>query len=127
MMMAGRLSNLFQDSRPAGMPVAETGGEVIGFARFHADVAANAARIAATGCRRGLLATRDAYWGAVGLYALLLAGAEVVVPHNLQPGSLEGLRGAWDLIIRDRTADPPSRASPAGSARRLPRCHRPRP
>jgi len=109
-MMAGRLSNLFranllQKDRPPGMPVAETGGEVIGFARFHADVAANTARIAATGSRRGLLVTRDAYWGAVGLYALLLAGAEVVVPHNLQPGSLEGLRGAWDLIIRDRTAD----------------------
>jgi hypothetical protein len=105
MMMAGRLSNLFQDSRPAGMPVAETGGEVIGFARFHADVAANAARIAATGCRRGLLATRDAYWGAVGLYALLLAGAEVVVPHNLQPESLERLRDAWDWIVRDRASD----------------------
>jgi hypothetical protein len=104
MMMAGRLSNLFQDGRPAGMPVAETGGEVIGFARFHADVVANAARIAATGCRRGLLATRDAYWGAVGLYALLGAGAEVVVPHNLQPGSLEGLRDAWDWIVRDRTS-----------------------
>jgi acyl-coenzyme A synthetase/AMP-(fatty) acid ligase len=105
MMMAGPLSNLFQTGRPDAMPIAESGGEAIGFARFQADVAANAARIAATGCRRGLLATRDAYWGAVGLFALMLAGAEVVMPHNLQPGSLEGLRDAWDWIVQDRALE----------------------
>jgi hypothetical protein len=118
MMTAGRLSNLFHSGRPAAMPIAETGGEVIGLARFQADVAANAARIAATGCRRGLLATRDAYWGAVGLFALPLAGAEVIVPHNLQPGSLEGLRDTWDWIVQDRALEgigPALMLEPAGN------------
>src|SRR5262245_40362028 len=70
------LSGLFADGRPAGAPVAQTGGRILDFARFRADVAANSLRIVRLKTQRGLLATADAYWGAVGLLALMHAGAE---------------------------------------------------
>lgn len=104
-MTALTLSRLFADNRPADRPVAVTGGGTIGFARFRADVAGNAARVRRAGGRRGLLVTQDAYWGAVGLFALLQAGAEAILPPNAQPGTIAGLAGAWDLLLCDQ---PPS-------------------
>ena len=71
--------------RPDDAPVADG----VTFARFRADVAGNAARL--KGCRRGLLVAPDGYWGAVGLLALLHAGAEVTIPPNTQPGTLAAL------------------------------------
>ena len=101
-MTALTLSRLFADNRPADRLVAVTGGETIGFARFRADVAGNAARIRRAGGRRGLLVTQDAYWGAVGLFALLHAGAEAILPPNAQPGTIAGLAGAWDILLCDQ-------------------------
>ena len=82
-------------------PLASSSGCVIGAARFRADVAANALRLRRAGCRRGMLVTTDAYWGAVGLFALWLAGSEAILPSNAQPGTLEGLRGGWDMLVGD--------------------------
>ncbi|WP_372395051.1 AMP-binding protein [Azospirillum sp. HJ39] len=82
-------------------PLASSSGGVIGAARFRADVAANALRLRRAGCRRGMLVTTDAYWGAVGLFALWLAGSEAILPPNAQPGTLEGLRGGWDMLVGD--------------------------
>ncbi|WP_146210756.1 AMP-binding protein [Azospirillum sp. TSO35-2] len=96
------LSRLLIEGR-AG-PLASSGGVVIDHARFRSDVTANALRLRRAGCRRGLLVTADAYWGAVGLFALWLAGAEAVLPHNVQPGTLEDLRGGWDLLVTDGAA-----------------------
>ncbi|CAO3449822.1 hypothetical protein [Azospirillum argentinense] len=79
------LSRLFAVGRPDDAPVADG----VTFARFRADVAGNAARL--KGCRRGLLVAADGYWGAVGLLALLHAGAEVTIPPNAQPGTLAAL------------------------------------
>lgn len=81
--------------------VASSGGDVIDGVRFRADVAANALRLRRAGCRRGLLVTADAYWGAVGLFALWLAGAGAVLPQNAQPGTVAALREDWDLLVTD--------------------------
>lgn len=94
-MTAIPLSHLFAVGRPDTAPVADG----INFARFRADVATNAARL--KGCRRGLLVTSDGYWGAVGLLALLHAGAEVVMPPNGQPGTLAAIAGKGDTLLSD--------------------------
>ncbi|CAO3424039.1 AMP-binding protein [Azospirillum doebereinerae] len=95
------LSRLFAERAVSDRPVAESGGRLIGMDQVAADVAANAERIRAAGCRRGLLVTQDAYWGAVGLFALLHAGAEAVLPQNGQPGTLAALADARDRVVGD--------------------------
>ncbi|WP_431855369.1 AMP-binding protein [Azospirillum sp.] len=94
-MTAIPLSRLFAVGRPDDTPVADG----VTFARFRADVAANAARL--KGCRRGLLVAADGYWGAVGLLALLHAGAEVAIPPNAQPGTLAALAGDGAVPVGD--------------------------
>jgi len=103
------LSALFADGRDPAAVVALLDGAPVSLARLRADVAGNARHLKDAGCRRGLLATQDAYWGAVGLFALLHAGAEVVVPQNAQPGTLAALADAWDLVVCDR---PPPGVAP---------------
>ena len=95
------LSRLLLECRAPTTPVAENGVTIIDFARFRADVAANAIRVRQLGCQRGLLVTRDSYWGAVGLFALMHAGAEVVMPQNGQRGTLAAISDAWDLVVCD--------------------------
>ena len=95
------LSRLLLERRPPAAPVAENGAVMMDFARFHADVAANAVRMRQLGCQRGLLITRDAYWAAVGLFALMYAGAEVIMPQNAQRGTLSATSGVWDLFVCD--------------------------
>jgi len=80
------------------------GAEVLTWGRFRADVAASAAAFA--GCRRGALVCGDSYRFAVGLFALLAAGARVVVPANLQPGTLAALAGAFDRLVDDDALAP---------------------
>jgi acyl-coenzyme A synthetase/AMP-(fatty) acid ligase len=100
------LTHLLLERRPPMTPVAESGATMMDFARFHADVSANALRLRHLRCRRGLLVTSDSYWGAVGLFALMHAGAEVIMPQNAQPGTLAAISDAWDLLVCDR---PPGR------------------
>jgi hypothetical protein len=99
------LTRLLLERRSPMTPVAESGATMMDFARFHADVSANAFRVRQLGCRRGLLVTNDSYWGAVGLFALMHAGAEVVMPQNAQPGTLAAISDAWDLLVCDRPPD----------------------
>ena len=87
------LSQLLAVGRPPDHPVAVRGGESIGFARFHADIAHNAQRLKAARCRTGAPVCRDSYWFMVGFLALCHAGAGIVLPANTQSGTLEaGLR-----------------------------------
>ena len=95
------LSQVFAGSRDATTPVAEHGGRVIDLAGFRADVAANCDALLRRGCKQGGLVTTDAYPGAVGLFALLAAGAEVIVPPNANPATLATLAGAWDIVLSD--------------------------
>jgi acyl-coenzyme A synthetase/AMP-(fatty) acid ligase len=55
--------------------------------------------------RRGMLVTEDSYWFLVGLLALLHADVEIVLPPNAQPGTLEALRDAADVVVTDRALD----------------------
>src|SRR5215831_16644068 len=97
-----RLSRLLVDGRSLAAPVAESGATMIDFGRFRADVASSAALVRQLRCRRGLLVTQDSYWGAVGLFALMHAGAEVVMPQNARRGTLAAISNAWDLLVCDR-------------------------
>src|SRR5262252_845485 len=99
-----RLSRLLVDGRSLAAPVAESGATMIDFGRFRADVASSAARVRQLGCRRGLLVSQDSYWGAVGLFALMHAGAEVVMPQNARRGTLAAIADAWDLLVCDQPA-----------------------
>lgn len=101
------LSDLFAAGRPGGLPIARSGGRLIVLSDFRADVAANAARLRATGCNRGQVMAEDSYWAAVGIFALLHAGASVVMPqHAGQPNDADTLRlvdrpaGADDFVLR---------------------------
>ena len=96
------LAELLAGGRPDGTPVADCGGAMICFSRLCRDVRANGERIRQAGCRRGLLLTGDAYWGAVGLLALMSADAEVLMPPNIRPDIATTLTGLFDLIVTDR-------------------------
>jgi acyl-coenzyme A synthetase/AMP-(fatty) acid ligase len=89
------LSTLFTLERGDDLPVAAT----IPFGRFRTEVAGLAATL--TGCESAALVCRDSYAFAVGLFALLQVGAEVVLPPNGQPGTLAGLAGSFERLIDD--------------------------
>ncbi|HLN22605.1 MAG TPA: AMP-binding protein [Patescibacteria group bacterium] len=93
------LSRLLTDVRPDHHPVAQRRVETIDFARFRADVACAAARLA--GCARVAVVCRDSYAAAVALFAALHAGAEVVIPANGLPATLESLRDSFDRLLDD--------------------------
>ncbi len=80
----------------------------IAFAQFRSDVRFNARRIAVTGCQRGLLIAEDGYWAAVGLFAILYAGAEAILPPNSRPGTVAEISPEWDFIISDQVAPSPT-------------------
>jgi acyl-coenzyme A synthetase/AMP-(fatty) acid ligase len=69
-------------------------------ARFAQDVAARAFSLHEREEKRWLLREDDLYAFCCGLFALLHAGKEAVVPPNLQPGTVERLRAldAFDAI-----------------------------
>jgi acyl-coenzyme A synthetase/AMP-(fatty) acid ligase len=95
------LSRLLNGSRPSDHPVALRGGAVLTFSRFAADVAGLDGRVRALGHRRIALACRDSYAFAVGLFALLHSGVEIVLPPNNQAGTLHTMRDAFEFLIDD--------------------------
>jgi AMP-binding enzyme len=95
------LSRLLVDARPATTIVAVYAGEQIDLGSLRADVAYNTEMLRQRGCKRGLLLTDDAYMGAVGLLALMWAGAEVIVPPSKGPGSVVALSDSWDFVVCD--------------------------
>jgi acyl-coenzyme A synthetase/AMP-(fatty) acid ligase len=100
-MTAGPLAALLLDEAMRDRPVAISGGQVIGLSRFRADVSTAAARLADVGCRSGLVACDDAYWAAVGLFALAHGGAATVLPPNVLPATLDAIAGTFDHILTD--------------------------
>jgi acyl-coenzyme A synthetase/AMP-(fatty) acid ligase len=100
-MSAGPLAALLLDEAMADRPVAISGGHVIGLRRFRADVSTAAARLVAAGCRSGLVACDDAYWAAVGLFALAHSGAATILSPNVLPATLKAIAGTFDHILTD--------------------------
>jgi acyl-coenzyme A synthetase/AMP-(fatty) acid ligase len=81
--------------------IAFRGPRSLGFAEFRASVLHVAREIATRRVRRGLLVCEDSYWFMVGLLGLLHGGAEVVLPSNSQIGTIDALRGDFDLLVGD--------------------------
>ncbi len=79
--------------------VALRGGTPVSADRFRADVGFTAADLRRRGCRRAALVEADGYLFAVGLFGLLAAGAEVVLPANGQKATLAALVGEVDLLV----------------------------
>lgn len=99
--MGGALSHLLTETSAAAPDIAVRDGIRKSRADFCADVATNARCLRQEGCRRGLLLAEDSYWAAVGLFALLEAGCEIVFPPNGRPGTLEAMSGSFDRLITD--------------------------
>ncbi len=93
------LSTLLREGRPDDHPVALSGGSMRTFGRFRCDVANAARHVADAG--RVALVCQDGYAFAVGLFGLLQAGADVVLPANGRPGTLSALSGTFDRLVDD--------------------------
>ena len=93
------LSRLMKEGRPDDYLVSLQKGRKINFATFRSDVSAAADAFKAY--KIGALATFDSYLFAVGFFGLLYAGVRIIVPQNMQPGTLEALAGQCDIIIDD--------------------------
>jgi acyl-coenzyme A synthetase/AMP-(fatty) acid ligase len=100
-MTTAPLTTLLLDIATADRPIARTDGHVITLRRFRADVSATVARLTAAGCRSGLVACNDAYWAAVGMFALAHIGSETILTPNVLPATLSAIAGTFDLIITD--------------------------
>ena len=100
-MIAGPLAALLVDKAMADRPVAVSSGHVITLSRFRADVSTAAARLVAAGCSSGLVACDDAYWAAVGFFALAHSGAATVLSPNVLPATLNAIAGTFDHIVTD--------------------------
>lgn len=100
-MTAGPLASLLLDEAMGDRAVAISGGQVVALSRFRADVSTAAVRLAAAGCRSGLVACDDAYWAAVGLFALAHSGAATILAPNVLPATLKAIAGSFDLILTD--------------------------
>jgi acyl-coenzyme A synthetase/AMP-(fatty) acid ligase len=95
------LSRLLDGSRAGDHPIAFRNDVPLTFARFGADVAGVATRTRALGCRRVALTCRDSYAFAVGLFALLHGGIDVVLLPNVLPGTIQAMRDRFDHRIDD--------------------------
>jgi acyl-coenzyme A synthetase/AMP-(fatty) acid ligase len=105
-MSAPPLARLMADGRPPGMAVAARAGTAITFDRFRGATAGLLPRLA--GCRRAALVCRDTHAFAVGFFALLHAGAEIVLPPNAQPGTRAAFAEGCDRLVDDSLLDVPA-------------------
>jgi len=100
------LSDLLAGARPDTHPIAFLNGAPITLARWRADIAHNAGRLRAKRIHRTALACEEAYWFVTGLLASIHIGSSVILPPNLQPGTLRELRDEFDVLLTDtHTAD----------------------
>jgi len=97
-----RFAELLEGGRPGTHRVALREGALVDLAQLRGEVAHNAGRFGALGLGRAVLLCEDGLSFVVGLLALLRIGADIVLPPNLQPGTLAGLADAYDAIITDR-------------------------
>lgn len=96
--------------RPSKTPVAFSEGELRSLSQLRSDVNASAARLHQIGGRRALLATRDAYWGAVGLLALASSGKQIILPPNALAQTLGAIAEHDDILLGDDALEAAPRA-----------------
>jgi len=95
------IAELLRGARRDDHGVAFRAGRIVTVAELRRDVLHNARRLARLPSHRSLLLCEDAYWFLVGLVALMQLGSRVIVPPNSQPGTLQELSGAFDLMVAD--------------------------
>lgn len=93
------LGSLGLNSRPAGSVLAYGRDGVHDWREFCGSVAATSERIGSA--RSVLIATGNAWHFSVAIFAAMNAGARVVIPHNLQAGTLASLEQECALKIDD--------------------------
>lgn len=94
----------------AGDDIVATGANGVRSRReFIRDVTTLAGRVAAAGGKRWLIADGDAYAIAVGVFAVLHAGGQAVLPANLQAGHLADVASTADGVL---TGGPGGPAAP---------------
>jgi acyl-coenzyme A synthetase/AMP-(fatty) acid ligase len=97
-------AEILDDTRPGSHRVACRNGERIDLAQLRGEVAHNAENFERLGVRRAVLHCEDGYGFVVALLALLRIGADIVMPPNLQPGTIAGLCDRFDAIVTDQAA-----------------------
>lgn len=90
---------LLSDGCADDFPVSFGPERVEHFARFRAAVAGVAGQF--RGCGRAALICADSHAFAIGLFGLMHAGTQVVLPANSQPATLDALNGAFDQLVDD--------------------------
>src|SRR5271170_6007829 len=95
------LTDLIAGARPETHPIAFLHGAPITLARWRADIADNAERLRVKGIHRIALVCEEAYWFVTGLLAAIQIGSSVILPPNLQPGTLRELRDEFDVVLTD--------------------------
>jgi len=95
------LTDLLAGARPDTHPIAFLNGEPITLARWRADIVHNAERLRAKRIRRTALVCEEAYWFVTGLLASIHIGSCVILPPNLQSGTLSELRDGFDVLLID--------------------------
>ncbi|NKB58329.1 MAG: AMP-binding protein [Alphaproteobacteria bacterium] len=110
------ISRLLVVPRDSTLTVATGVGESHDWGGFARDVGGLAARLKQSGGRCWLIADRDAYALAVGVFAALHAGCRAVLPANLQQGHIADLAATVDGVISsaDRHATNPFDKLPSG-------------
>ena len=94
------LFDLLDGRRPMDAVVSFGSVEALSHARFRQRVAGLCQSL--KGCRSAALVCEDSAAFAIGLFALLHAGADIVLPPNSRPATLETLTGEVERVIDDR-------------------------
>ncbi len=95
------LSQLLAGPRPDWAVVALRGDTELTLGALRRKVARGTAWLRAKEVRRALLVQEDTFEFLATLLAVLHAGAEVVMPPNSQPGTVQALRGETDLLLTE--------------------------
>ena len=99
------LSTFLSDPRRPDHVVAADRCRRLTMGELRGRVAENTRRIAERCASRAMLVCDHGDTFVVGLYALLYAGVEVVLPPNASAGTLRALAGSFDLLVSDAEAD----------------------
>ena len=93
------LHRMLLDRQDAAAVIAWRRGKALDFGQLRAAAAAVAAKC--VGRKRVALICEDAFLFTAGLFGVLMAGAELVLPPNCLPGTLDALADSVELVIDD--------------------------
>lgn len=92
-------SKLIADRQDSAVALGPDG--IISFSRFYKDIGHTILGLRRLECRRIALFCHDSYMFAVGFFAAIMAGIEIAIPPNGQPGTLARGQADWDQVVTD--------------------------